>query len=224
MGLAAWSARRADLLQDKSSSATPRSVEGALDRDFVAADVAGLLLNDLPHVFLAWDRTDRAAMLELAWGRRCTTASVQPWIRPRGARPWPPSDLGPHPRQRELDHAGAGPQRHRRRGRLPFPGQRRRLHAAAAPTEPAGIATAVESSDDRPRRRRLPRRRPRRSDAVDILPSTNELIDYLCPTEDVPLSTAAHISARFPYVSPTGRIERRGCPSSEGLVPAPAVS
>ena len=42
--------------------------------------------------------------------------------------------------------------------------------------------------------------------------------------EDVPLSTAAHISARFPYVSPPGRIERRGCPSSEGLVPAPAVS
>ena len=60
--------------------------------------------------------------------------------------------------------------------------------------------------------------------AVDILPSTNELIDYLCPAEDVPLSTAAHISARFPYVSPTGRIERRPCPSSDGLVPAPAIS
>jgi hypothetical protein len=41
----------------------------------------------------------------------------------------------------------------------------------------------------------------------------------------VPLSAAAHISARFPYVSPTGRVERRACASPDaGLVPQPAIS
>ncbi|HEX2704593.1 MAG TPA: hypothetical protein VHM65_02450, partial [Candidatus Lustribacter sp.] len=61
--------------------------------------------------------------------------------------------------------------------------------------------------------------------ALDVLPSTQELIDYLCPDEDVPLSTAAHISARFPYVSPSGRITRGGrCAGTPGLVPGPAVS
>jgi hypothetical protein len=63
------------------------------------------------------------------------------------------------------------------------------------------------------------------SKAVDVLPSTTELVDVLCPDEDVPLSTAAHLSARFPYASPTGRIERKPCTgNSAGLIPAPAVS
>src|SRR5262249_52093340 len=42
--------------------------------------------------------------------------------------------------------------------------------------------------------------------------------DYLCPNEDVPLATAAHISARFPFVSPTGRITRNPCTDEHGPV------
>jgi hypothetical protein len=226
VGLAAWSARRADLVQDKSSSATPRRLEGGLDRDFVAADVAGLLLNDLPHVFLAWDRTDRAAMLELAWEQAWydrQPPALDPSARglARGLRQtW------------DLTHAnGSWTTPVLALNGISVEDGCRFLASAVdftlprqLPTDPAGIATAVDSSDDRPDDAACRGVASPPGDAVDILPSTNELIDYLCPTEDVPLSTAAHISARFPYVSPTGRIERRGCPSSEGLVPAPAVS
>jgi len=36
--------------------------------------------------------------------------------------------------------------------------------------------------------------------------ATHDLVDFLCPGEDVPLSTAASMSARFPFVSVTGRL------------------
>jgi hypothetical protein len=43
-----------------------------------------------------------------------------------------------------------------------------------------------------------------------VLPGTRDLVDYLCRKRlDVPLSTAALLSARFPFVNPSGRIERR---------------
>ncbi|MDQ4097076.1 MAG: hypothetical protein M3144_04320, partial [Actinomycetota bacterium] len=35
---------------------------------------------------------------------------------------------------------------------------------------------------------------------------TRDLVDFLCTDEDVRLSTAAFLSARFPFVSPTGRV------------------
>jgi hypothetical protein len=38
------------------------------------------------------------------------------------------------------------------------------------------------------------------------LAATKDLDDYLCSNADVRLSTAAHLSARFPYVSPSGRL------------------
>jgi hypothetical protein len=100
------------------------------------------------------------------------------------------------------------------------------------PEMPADVRTAVASTDDRPNDAAcrgvdsaFDRGVKNPPSAVDILPSTSELIDYLCPTEDVPLSTAAHISARFPYVSPTGRVQRRACNGPDaGLVPVPAIS
>ena len=226
VGLAAWSARRADLVQDRSSSATPRRIEGILDRDFVAPDVAGLLLNDLPHTLLAWDRTDRAAMLELAWEQAWYNRQL-PVLDPsarglaRGLRQtW------------DLTHAnGTWTTPVLALNGISVEDGCRFLASAVdfalprqLPTDPTGIATAVDSTDDRPDDAACRGVASPPGDAVDILPSTNELIDYLCPAEDVPLSTAAHLSARFPYVSPTGRIERRPCPSSDGLVAAPAVS
>jgi hypothetical protein len=226
VGLAAWSARRADLVQDGPSSTTPETVERALDRDFVAPDVARLLLADLPHSLLAWDRPDRAEMLELAWERA--------WYD-RRAPVLDPSARGLARGLRQtwdLTHAG---------GTWTTPvlalngisvEDGCRFLASAVdfalprwlPTDPAGIASAVDATDDRPDDAACRGVASPGGDAVDILPSTNELIDYLCGGEDVPLSTAAHLSARFPYVSPTGRVERRPCPNSDGLVPAPAVS
>ena len=227
VGLAAWSARRADLVQDQEASTTPKTVEQALDRDFVAPDIARVFLADLPHALLAWDRPDRAEMLELAWERA--------WYE----RPPPP--LGPSARGLarglrqtwDLTHEG---------GSWTTPvlalngisvEDGCRFLASAVdfalprelPPKPEDVAK-TDATDDWPDDAACRGVATPPGDAVDVIPSTNELIDYLCPDEDVPLSTAAHISARFPYVSPTGRIERRSCGNGKdpGLVPAPAVS
>jgi hypothetical protein len=43
-----------------------------------------------------------------------------------------------------------------------------------------------------------------------VLPGTKDLVDYLCHRNfDVPLSTAALLSARFPFVNPSGRVPRK---------------
>jgi hypothetical protein len=228
VGLAAWSARRADLVQDGPSSATPQTVEEALDRDFVAPDVARLLLADLPHAVLAWDFADRAEMLEGAW-EQAWHDRYPPDVDPSGR------GLGRGLRRTwDLTHAGgawATPV-------LAFNGisveDDCRVLASAVdftlprqlPSDPADVGTAADSTADEPNDAacRGVASPADTTTAVDVLPSTSELIDYLCPSEDVPLSTAAHISARFPYVSPTGRIHRRACPSQDGLVPEPAIS
>jgi hypothetical protein len=234
VGLAAWSARRADLAQDGPSSATPQTVEEALDRDFVAPDVARLLLADLPHSLLAWNLPDRAEMLERAWehawydryAARADAASRgldrglrQLWDSTHADGAWTTPVLALNGISVEDDC---------------------RFMASAVdftlprqlPEMPADVRTAVASTDDRPNDAAcrgvgsaFDRAVKDPPSAVDILPSTNELIDYLCPSEDVPLSTAAHISARFPYVSPTGRVQRRACNGPDaGLVPMPAIS
>ena len=47
------------------------------------------------------------------------------------------------------------------------------------------------------------------------LASTEDLVDYLCTNQDVRLSTAALLSARFPYVLSSGRLVK--CNDSRGL-------
>jgi hypothetical protein len=49
------------------------------------------------------------------------------------------------------------------------------------------------------------------------LVATQDLVDYLCPGQGIRLSTAAGLSARFPFVSPAGRIKAQCTP--EGTVP-----
>ena len=97
--------------------------------------------------------------------------------------------------------------------------------ASVTPTDQVG--SALDEPDDAACRGPVRPTVPGAEDEaafLDVLPSSSELVDYLCPTEDVPLSTAAHLSARFPFVSPSGRIDRRPCGTDDGLVPAPAVS
>jgi hypothetical protein len=229
LGIAAWSARRADLLQDGASSRTPRTVEDTLRDDFVAPDVARLFTADLPHTLLAWNRADRAAMLERAWERAWpdrgtggpgdttarglsrglralwnTTHSGQQWGAPVLALNGVSVEDGCRVLASAVDFT------------LP----------AEVPADVRSLTSTPTSAGDRPNDAacRGPER-PQKAAGVDALPSTSELVDYLCPDEDVPLATAAHISARFPYVSPTGRIARTDCSgSTDGLVPEPAVS
>lgn len=243
VGLAAWTARRADLLQDGAASTAPRQVEDALRKDFVAPDIARLLAADLPHALLAWDWPDRAEMLERSW--------EQAWRRGPDD-PSPPANRGMARGLRDLWSTTHG------NGQWGSPvlalngtsveDDCRFVVSAVDFALPAGEVAAYQptgappgSSLDQPddaacrgpvRREVLPDvggtnrgvSRDEPGGYLDVLPSSNELVDYLCPNEDVPLSTASHLSARFPLVSPSGRIDRRACDGDGGLVPVPAVS
>lgn len=237
VGLAAWSARRTDLFQDQAATRTPHTVEAPLEADFVAPDVARLITADLPHAFLGWDFPDRAEALERAW--------EQPWHSPtvastatnargmsRGLRQmWDLTHQGSAWSTPVLALNGVSVEDGCRvvASAVDFT-----VPTAFDPHKPAtNAANRATSADDRPDdaacRGPLPPATPANHQqppkALDVLPSTSELIDYLCPNEDVPLSTAAHISARFPYVSPSGRIVRSSaCPADRGLVPEAAVS
>ncbi len=55
------------------------------------------------------------------------------------------------------------------------------------------------------------------------LPGTKDLVDYLCHRNfDVPLSTAALLSARFPFVNPSGRLKRK-CATKDFRAPVAYV-
>lgn len=66
-----------------------------------------------------------------------------------------------------------------------------------------------ERDDDADAVRSVPSGPPKCTDgrgAIGAMPVTVDLLDLLCPTEDLRLSSAAFLSARWPYVSPTGRL------------------
>lgn len=248
VGLAAWSARRTDLLAASSAAETPLSITELLTGDFVAADVARLFVGDLPHALLAGDTQDRAAMLEQAWetawdkaahdGAANGTANANTTGVAGSSKPNDQIGLRRGLRATwDLSHvAGAWSTPVLALNGTEIEDGCRFVASAVdftlprtLPHNPADASSAVTSADDRPNDRACRGPATTEGTAVDILPATNELIDYLCPGEDVPLSTAAHVSARFPYVSPTGRIVRKSCGGNgsmtdNGLVPGPAVS
>jgi hypothetical protein len=227
VGLAAWSARRMDLAAGGSTAeGTPATVEEALGMDFLAPNLARWFVGDLSYAFLGHHWPDRAAVLEQAW-----------------ERPWSASGTGLSRGMRatyELAVAG-------NRWQLPvlafngasvedgcrFLSSPVDFAIARADGSPAAGATAdgtpmgPDGTLDTPSDSGC-RSAERSNDGAlaDALPVTGELVDYLCPGQDVPLSTAAHLSARFPYISPTGRIERQPCQDAPhgGLVEEHAVS
>ena len=46
---------------------------------------------------------------------------------------------------------------------------------------------------------------------TSVLPATRDLADFVCGSNDTPLSSAAFLSARFPFVNPAGRVSS-ACP------------
>jgi len=223
LGIAAWSARRADLFQDGTGAATPQRIEDALSFDFVAPDAARMFTADLPHTMLVWDRPDRAEMLERSWqgawpvtgttdvigtaGRGLSRGLRTLWTVTHGGTDWATPIVA-------LNGVSVEDGCRFLASAVDFTLPRN------IPADLGTLAVTPTSADDAPDDAAC--RGP--ADPLDALPSTSELIDYLCPGEDVPLSTAAHISARFPYISPTGRIARTGCADAPGSVRKSSVS
>ncbi|HEX2298006.1 MAG TPA: hypothetical protein VHH34_05725, partial [Pseudonocardiaceae bacterium] len=221
LGLAVWSARRVDLATGGTLAArTPARVETALGADFVAPELARLLFGDWSHLLLAHDLPDRAEVLELAWER--------PWPDGRAGL----GRVGLARGLRESYQLANGPPGQWRIPILTLNGMQVEdgCRLLSSPVDMhvsefgRSAGRAPEGDLDAPSRTVCGADRNSASVLARVLPRTMELVDYLCPGTDVPLSGAAHLSARFPFVSPTGRVPRGDCADQPGLLPPQSVS
>lgn len=167
-------------------------VEAAMGDDHLAPAVAWLLAMEFPRVFLPVQlHADRAAVLERSFEagwRQAGIAAPPTFLAARGAR-WPD----------------------RARPAIPL----LLLNATSVESGCRFVASPLETNGraaDQPVSRCIAPL-PRAAPATDTDPppgalgATTDLLDLLCKHQDLPLATAAFISARFPYVSPTANVE-----------------
>jgi hypothetical protein len=181
VGLASYSAWSID-----SRSGDPPTLRDEMSRDFVAPTVAQAVFVDLPQAFTASDwGDDRAAVLERDWEDASGDKTFRKGIFALG-----------------LDHPllllnGTDVQDGCRVNVST-------LHAAVgttwSPTDPSSTGDGWEVG----RCEGLGTQRSPSS--FSGLSATDDVADYLCTSQDLSLSTAAFLSARFPWVSPHGRL------------------
>jgi hypothetical protein len=187
------------LVTDRVLVGTGRRYGDVLDDDLVSPDAAALAFRDMPIGWLRLEPSgiDRAAVLEQAWERAANALRTGLFADARDGS-----------------------------GRLRFPllvlngatvDDGCRLNGSVLTTAPAidGPDPVAGTEDCRS----LTQFDPGRSDPGDTsdpsaLAGTKDLWDYLCgpnstARHDIALSSAALLSARFPYISPTGALN--GC-------------
>jgi hypothetical protein len=195
VGLAAWSARRVDLAA--GGIIVPDRIDDILAADYLAPDVARILTGDALHLLLAQNSPDRAEMLERSWERSWGTDSGGGLGR--GMRTaFDLATANDGWRMPVLALNGAQVQDGCRFVSSPVD-----FVVPRNPADPYPVTSASDLPSDDCDGRTGP--------ALDALPRSTELIDYLCPGQDVPFSTMGHLSARFPFVSPTGRVDTGDC-------------
>lgn len=174
--------------QPAASGAKPWYDE-PLTADHLSNAVSWMLNVDLPRVWLGYGGQDRAAALERSW-ERSQPAMGEPFLGAYGGEQsgWRPLAL--------LN--GAAAENGCRALTAPVPladpddrvgtgGCRRPASPTAGSTGAAGAATGL----------------------FDVAPL------FVCPGQDLRVSTAALLSARFPYISPTGKLVRTSCGTGE---------
>jgi hypothetical protein len=191
------------LAVDRALEGSGLTYDDVLQRDFLSPDVAALTFRDLPNGLLRLEPrdADRAAVMERAWedafGRHSPLArglfemSVEADGRPR----FPLLLLN----SATVDDGC----------RLDVSVLSAATSVRVGPRPPAGTENCLALTPFAPGR-----------DAVGgaqdtaALGASKDVYDYLCTADgrrhDLRLSTAAHLSARFPYVSPTGALTRCG--------------
>jgi hypothetical protein len=209
------------LVTDRVLAGTGRRYGEVLDDDLVSPDAAALAFRDLPISWLRLEPSgiDRAAVLEQAW-ERAAAGSLRTGLF--------------------ADARDGG-------GRLRFPllllngatvDDGCRLNGSVLTTAPTlDGPSPVPGTEDC---RSLTQFDPGRSDpSIGTDPSalvgSKDLYDYLCAPDstehhDIALSSAALLSARFPYISPTGALngcqdpQRRTYDTDGGLLEVSGVS
>jgi hypothetical protein len=184
VGLAQWAANRLD--------GDPAGwVEGRLGDDFLSPALAWTLFADLPAALLHTDLgPDRAEVLERAWEQAWTKRD-----RSLAALLWREGPPSSGALARGVGDAG---------DELPL------LHFGSTSVRD-GCRIAV-SRLDADASGRMPCTAPARDVAhgPGVLSATSDVLDA-CPGRDLRLSSAALLSARFPIVSPSGRLGPEDC-------------
>lgn len=220
VGLAAWSARRADLAdkvppppaaERRTGIDTPQGeIADPFRSDFVAPLLARFAAGDITHLFLAHQMLDRAAVLEHAlaqtWGAGAglSRGFLETWRQNKPGQ-WRVPVLALNGSQVEdgcrfvvsqvdfaVSTSGTGEQQ------PPAP--------PGNQDNPTDAECGTTTQEDTQEETAVPPRPLR-----DVLPRTTELVDYLCPGQDISMATAGHLSARFPFVSPAAQVKRQQC-------------
>jgi hypothetical protein len=167
----------------------PDWVRERLGADLLSAELSWQLYVEAPNTLLAFNpRLERAEVLERTWEDRFESPAADPgataYFSLRRPGEW------------------AGPLLFLNGTNLPD-GCRVTISSVRSTDGGSGrdIAAPGASTADDCRRRRI-------DDPESTLDQTvaRHLADYLCPDEDIRLSTAAFLSARFPLVSPSGTV------------------
>jgi hypothetical protein len=198
-------------------------VEQRLGADFLGPTFARMLFVDAPNAFIQgrlWD--DRAAIMEQSWERAWPSSHgyLGEGLYQRGKR-FPILMLngtsvtdGCRFMTSTLAGAAGDPLlvRDPRRQRPPSPGsapQKQSLVSSCSSPVPFDVQTK-EIGDLGNLEKRALKYIPPAWRRNWVFAGTKDIVDFLCPDQDVRLSTAALLSARFPFVAPSGKI---GCSS-----------
>ncbi|MFE6840136.1 hypothetical protein ACFVFI_35580 [Streptomyces sp. NPDC057705] len=171
----------------------------AFDADHLSGALAWMTFVDLPRAFIGFEGKDRAAVLEQSWERRqpeLKQAFYGTWLAGAGvagSRPWVPLAL---------------------------------LNGTAAESGCRVLTAPVQlGAFDQPAGATSCARRPEGRKAEPVGGPT--LLDlrgaFLCGAQDISRSTAALLSARFPYITPSGRLTGTGEPCVSKDTPVSVV-
>lgn len=174
-------------------------IDERLDRDFLSPTAAWALFVEAPQSFLRFRHPqDRAEVLERSWERAWSEGGVD-------------GQLGILELWRDRHEApllllnGTSVEDGCRFNGSALDG--------SVETERAGKVRYVDCHSTNPFDEQ-PRKTAERRRAESVLPATRDLVDFLCDGKlDVRVSTTAITSSRFPYVSPTARLETRCAPT-----------
>lgn len=172
----------------EDAAAAPNWVVSSLGGDLLSAPLAWQLMIETPNAVLSFnpDR-DRAAVLEDVWRDRLGGAATDDFYIAQAEQPtW----TGPYAFFSGTSLADG----------CRVNVSRVRTAAVDPDVDPDIDPVSTLEGDCRSRRRGLGEQDPVVVDQGD----TRDLVDYLCDGENLDLATAAFLSARFPYVSPTG--------------------
>jgi hypothetical protein len=168
-------------------------VEEVLGDDYLAAPLAWYLFVDIPRELLGFSPAirDRGEILERAWEKTWVRAGMPVGLDTGLYEMW-------------YEHPAIPP--------LVFSGtsvaDACRFNASVldvAVSDPTGNCRSLAAFDDGA---------PMTAAAF---PATHDLADFLCPGDDIRLSTAVNLSARYPFLAPSGRVPpREGCTPEEG--------